>query len=322
MRLRIQNLMEEMKELLDRISNSGIEVPESVRKAMYTLHLEQFTTYDFDGFFHDRPVVFMETENGGVKTISAPHMIVTLLHNLELNEGQEVLVVGSKGGYLAALIATILGQNGRVVVIDPSLEIVRHTANALAGWPTVDIRHVESIEVAPIELPGELNRVLITGSVDAVPYWMEERITEGGFVIAPIGDHHSQELMKIERQFNHLEPTSLGPVSFGPVNILESEPQPLSAIEIADLIETLIETCHEMELCGAEELQQLGIIADQLRTMQDADEGDVEAFITENMQHFVELWPMIQLMFAPTLARPGDLHQDDDLGFHFDEFKP
>ena len=53
--------MEEMRQLLDRISDSGIEVPQPVREAMYVLHLEQFTTYDFDGFFHDRPVVFMET---------------------------------------------------------------------------------------------------------------------------------------------------------------------------------------------------------------------------------------------------------------------
>ena len=100
-----------------------------------------------------------------------------------------------------------------------------------------------------------------------------------------------------------MHPTSLGPVSFGPVDIVESEPQPLTALEIADLIETLIETCHEMDLCGADELQQLGTIADELRTMMDADEGDLEEFITANMQHFVQLWPMIQLMFAPTLAR-------------------
>jgi len=314
--------MEEMRQLLDRISDSGIEVPQPVRKAMLELHLGQFTTYDFDGFFHDRPVVFMETENGGVKTISAPHMIVTLLHHLELMEGQEVLLVGSKGGYLAALVATIVGEEGRVILIDPSEEIVRHTANALVGWPTVNLRHVESIDVAPIELPGELSRVLITGSVPDVPAWMKERIVEGGFVIAPIGDHHAQELMKNERQFDVLHPTSLGPVSFGPVDILESEPQPLTALEIADLIETLIETCHEMELCEPEELQRLGVIADDLRTMMDAEEGDLETFITAHMQDFVQLWPMIQLMFAPTLARPGDVNQDEEPGFFFDEYKP
>ncbi len=322
MRQCAENLMEEMRKLLDRISDSGIEVPQFVREAMYALHLEQFTTYDFDGFFHDRPVVFMETENGGVKTISAPHMIVTLLHHLELKEGQEVLVVGSKGGYISALVATIVGENGRVILIDPSTEIVRHTANSLAGWPTIDLRQVESIDVSPIELPGELSRVLITGSVPSVPNWMEERIIDGGFVIAPIGDNHHQELMKLERQFDNLHPTSLGPVSFGPVDIVESEPNPLSALEIADLIETLIETCHEMELCGADELQQLGMMADELRTMQEAGETELEAFNTANMQHFVQLWPMIQLMFAPTLARPGDVDQDDEPSFHFDEFKP
>ena len=207
------------------------------------------------------------------------------------------------------------------MLIDPSEQIVRHTANALAGWPTVDLRHVESIEVSPIELPGQLSRILITGSVQEIPQWMQQRITEGGFVLAPIGDKNHQELMKIERQFGDLHPTSLGPVSFGPVDIIESEPKPLTALEIADLIETLIETCHEMEYCEAEELQRLGAIADELRGMQDAEEYELETFITANMQHFVQLWPMIQLMFAPTLARPGDVDQDDEMDFYFDEFK-
>ena len=116
---RNESLMEEMRELLDRISDSGIEVPQPVREAMCGLHLDQFTTYDFDGFFHDRPVVFMETENGGVKTISAPHMIVTLLHHLELNEGHEVLVVGSKGGYIAALIAKPDRTSARTLKLTP-----------------------------------------------------------------------------------------------------------------------------------------------------------------------------------------------------------
>ena len=90
--------MEGVSELLNRIEDSGMVVPVHVREAMCSLHLEQFTSYDYDCFFHDRPVVFMETKNGGVKTISAPHMIVTLLHQLELAEGQEVLILGSKGG--------------------------------------------------------------------------------------------------------------------------------------------------------------------------------------------------------------------------------
>ena len=263
--------MDGINELLNRIEDSGMIVPEDVREAMCSLHLEQFTSYDYDCFFHDRPVVFMETKNGGVKTISAPHMIVTLLHQLELSKGQEVLVLGSKGGYLAALIATILGEDGRVLLLDPSEEIIRHTAKALSGWPTIDVRTIEAIEVAPIETPGDLNRIVVTGGISEIPSWMKERIVENGFVIAPIGEYRNQELMKIERQGDELQPTSLGPVSFGPVDIIESEPEPLTALEIADLIETLIETCHEMELCGPEDLHALGELADQLRLMEQTE---------------------------------------------------
>ena len=49
-------------------------------------HHKQF---DCQMFYNDRPVVFMETNFGGVKTISAPHMIVTLIYNLELNESEK-----------------------------------------------------------------------------------------------------------------------------------------------------------------------------------------------------------------------------------------
>ena len=315
--------MEGMSELLNRIEESGMIVPDDVRDAMCSLHLEQFTSYDYNCFFHDRPVVFMETKNGGVKTISAPHMIVTLLHQLELKQGQEVLILGSKGGYLAALIATILGEQGRVLLLDPSEEIIRHTAKALSGWPTIDVRTIEAVEVAPIETPGDLNRIVVTGGISEVPVWMKERIIENGFVIAPIGEDRNQELMKIERHGNELHPTSLGPVSFGPVDIMESEPKPLTALEIVDLIETLIETCHDMELCGPDDLHSLGELADQLRLMEHTEHDVLEEFIVENMQQFVHLWPMIQLMLTPSLARPGDIDGDDyPSGPTFDEFKP
>ena len=45
--------------------------------------------------FYDRPVV-LETPAGGQKNISAPHMIVTMLNNLELEVGQKIVVLGAK----------------------------------------------------------------------------------------------------------------------------------------------------------------------------------------------------------------------------------
>ena len=89
-------------DLLRRLSKEGILVPEQVKKAMLKVDLEDFTDYDVAPFYADRPVPYIESNSGNIKTISAPHMIITLLHHMELAAGQEIIVVGCKGGYLSA----------------------------------------------------------------------------------------------------------------------------------------------------------------------------------------------------------------------------
>ena len=90
--------MTRISELLKRLVEGGIEVTNEIKKVMINTEIESFSDYDCDPFYSDRPIPFTETEIGEVKTISAPHMIVTLLHNMELLEGQEVIIIGSKGG--------------------------------------------------------------------------------------------------------------------------------------------------------------------------------------------------------------------------------
>ena len=63
---------------------------------MKNVDINDFTEFDTSSFYNDRPVVFLETIEGGVKTISAPHMIATLLHNLELDQNQKVSYMGQK----------------------------------------------------------------------------------------------------------------------------------------------------------------------------------------------------------------------------------
>ena len=111
----------QMRNLVKLISNlklSGIYIPEHVEEAMYKVDVEDFCNFEVDEFYLDRPVAFMKSQNGGIKNISAPHMIVTMLHYLELTEGQHVVIYGAKGGYLSALVAHVIEKNGSVTVID------------------------------------------------------------------------------------------------------------------------------------------------------------------------------------------------------------
>ncbi|MBT7638072.1 MAG: hypothetical protein HN554_04130 [Euryarchaeota archaeon] len=325
--------MTDMPALLKRLEKGGIVVPNLVKKAMIKVDVSDFTDYDVEPFFADRPIPFIETDEGGIKTISAPHMIVTLLHHLELSEGQEVVILGAKGGYIAALIAIIVGENGRVRLLDPSQIAVEHVQSRLTHWPTVESRVLEAVEIAPVAFPGDLNRVLITGQVRELPEWLSSRIVDGGFALVPLGNTAGQHLMKIERQSEEMLSTDLGPVSFGPVDVKDSETGPMNPDELADLLELTMETCEELEMIDEQETNALLDLIASLRQLP-ADlpppgdggipmsEHPMVQLMWEASPSFLRLWPMLQMMLHPNLAQPGaiDWNEDDD-DFNFDEFK-
>ena len=300
-------------DLLKRLSKEGVLVPQQVKKAMLRVDLEDFTDYDVAPFFADRPVPYIETNSGNIKTISAPHMIITLLHHMELSDGQEVIVIGCKGGYLAALIATIVGDNGRVNVLDPSKEVVNYAKDRLLHWPTVEIRTMDNLDVAPIAFPGEFNRVIMTGQIEAIPSWIKSRIVDGGFVIAPIGNIDSQHLMKIEYQDNVALETDLGNVCFGPIDVDSTGKHHLHPTELADLIELSIETCEELEIINQDELNSLQDLVAKLNNLPDdtppIGEGGIpisEHPMVKLLWHyspsFLRLWPIIQVMLHPMIS--------------------
>ena len=306
-------IMTRAADLLRRLSKEGILVPEQVKKAILKVDLEHFTDYDVAPFYADRPVPYIESNSGNIKTISAPHMIITLLHHMELAVGQEIIVIGCKGGYLSALIATIVGENGRVNVLDPSTEVVNHAKERLSHWPTVEIRAVEDLEVAPIAFPGEFNRVIMTGQIESIPQWIKSRVCDGGFVIAPLGDIDSQNLMKIEFQENIELETNLGNVCFGPIDLDSNQNNHLNPKELADLIELSIETCEELEIIDYEELHSLQDLVAKLNNLPDdtppIGEGGIPVsdhpmvkLLWHYSPSFLRLWPIIQVMLHPMIS--------------------
>jgi protein-L-isoaspartate(D-aspartate) O-methyltransferase len=229
--------------LLERLQAADVPLTPVIREAMSAIAVESFTNYDSEPFYYDRPLVFTETDSGGIKTISAPHMICTLLHHLELERGDEVLLLGAKGGYLAALIGHIVGPEGGVTVVDPNRQVIEHVRERLKEFDCearFHIRKMRQLDHAPPNLPDPLNRVLVTGSLPNLPNWLENRITDGGFVIAPIGGRVAQRLLKRERQGEWLD-TDLGGVLFGPVDISETEDEATDSQQLASLLENALE---------------------------------------------------------------------------------
>jgi protein-L-isoaspartate(D-aspartate) O-methyltransferase len=321
----------EMKALLKRLEKNGVPLTDDIKEAMLEIEVEYFTDFETTDYFADRPITFLQNDNGAVKTISAPHMIATLLYHLELQKGNDVVIIGCKSGYVAALIAMIVGEDGTVKIIDPSQSAIQHAKSRLTHWPTIEVRHIESLQISPIAFPGELNRVLVTGQLKELPQWITSRVSESGFIIAPIGGITGQKLMKLECQEGELLPTDLGHVSFGPVDITDAGIGPISPNELADILELAIETFQEMELITEEEQHSITNLIIDLRELPDdlpppgenntaMEDHPMIRILYQASPSFIRLWPLLQLMVQPNLANPGGYDHDGDNDFDSDDF--
>jgi hypothetical protein len=153
----------------------------------------------------------------------------------------------------------------------------------------------------------------MTGQIDVIPKWVKSRISDGGFIVAPLGDLDSQKLMKIEYQDEYELETDLGNVCFGPIDVDSQIEQHLHPKELADLIELSIETCEELEIIDFDEMQSLQDLVAKLNNLPDETppigEGGIPIsqhpmvkLLWHYSPSFLRLWPIIQVMLHPMIS--------------------
>ena len=121
--------------------------------------------------------------------------------------------------------------------------------------------------------------------------------------------------MKVERQGDEMFSTDLGPVSFGPIDVKDTETGPMNPYELADLLELTLDTCEELDMADEDERIALQDLIVELRLLP-ADlpppgEGGISMgehpmfqLMWEAAPSFLRLWPMVQLMLRPNLLNP------------------
>ena len=313
--------MNPLLELLERIRKSGIPLEKEVAEAMQQVYIGSFTDFELDPFWHDRPVPFLITDYGAAKTISAPHMIVTLLHHLELKKNQHVLLIGAKAGYLSALIDHIVGEAGMVTIVEPHQEVLSHTEERLEFHDSkgiIRILPVEALENIDVNSRG-VDRVLITGAIKETPLIVAGMVEEGGFVLGPFGGPIQQTLLKRERQGDQWMDTELGNVVFGPMDFTEAERDPLDPQALADHIEDALKLIVGLIEIEDETVERIEELVESLRGMppdiptleEDASEDDlvehpVFELLMAEMEWLQPMWPLFEQLLSIDIDAPAD----------------
>ncbi|MBA3724933.1 MAG: class I SAM-dependent methyltransferase [Armatimonadetes bacterium] len=130
---------------------------------------------------------------GDGATNSQPSMLAIMLQELALVPGMKVLEVGSGSGYLLALLSCVGVEATGVEVVRSLAEKSVETLARLDIEARVIVGNAGVVRFANL-----YDRVVFSAAIAATPAWATGLLAPGGFVLAPVGYEHQQELVRAD----------------------------------------------------------------------------------------------------------------------------
>jgi protein-L-isoaspartate(D-aspartate) O-methyltransferase len=152
---------------------------------------------------------------GQAQTISQPLVVALMTQALEVGERHKVLEIGTGSGYQAAILAKLCR---RVFTVERHRALLREAEKRFAELKlhNVTTRFGDGSKGWPEQQP--FDRIIVTAAAPAVPQVLIDSLTEGGILVAPVGEERrDQQLLRISRTKDGIVTEDLGPVRFVPL---------------------------------------------------------------------------------------------------------
>lgn len=140
----------------------------------------------------DRPLPLAQGQ-----TNSQPSTVASMLDLLGVEPGMKVLDVGSGSGWTTALLAELVGPQGRVIGVERVPELVEYGRAALGSgtWPQAGIRQATAGQLGvPEEAP--FDRILVSAMAEALPTSLVDQLRDGGVMVAPVDGRMTRVLRR------------------------------------------------------------------------------------------------------------------------------
>lgn len=185
------------------------------------------------------------TKRIGIEPISSStqlSLMASMLEILHLEKGMKVLEIGAGTGYNAAVMAEIVGDEGKIISVDIDAEIIKEAQQNLAkaGYKGITVKCADRARGFAEKAPYD--RIILTCSVRNIPIPLVKQLKEGGIMVLPIWFNGTQITPALEKQRNG-DLTSLSITIGGFMDIRSKTLQEIHAEPSEDVRKLLI--CNE-----------------------------------------------------------------------------
>ena len=148
---------------------------------------------------------------GEQQTISQPYIVAEMTQALELRKDDRVLEIGTGSGYQAAILAEIVY---RVYTIERirSLYIQARKLLDKLHYHNIVMRCSDGTAGWKDESP--FDAIIVTAGAPHVPEKLLDQLAEGGRMVVPVGNQHSQDLIKVVKDKKGIHQSNLGGCRF------------------------------------------------------------------------------------------------------------
>jgi protein-L-isoaspartate(D-aspartate) O-methyltransferase len=133
---------------------------------------------------------------GEGQTMSQPYMVALMTELLELKGPERVLEIGTGSGYQAAVLAELCEKVYSVERVKMLAAQARVVLDRL-GYKNVAIKVYDGTygwkEMAPFDA------IIVTAGSPDVPSTLVGQLREGGKLVIPVGERHSQQLVRLSK---------------------------------------------------------------------------------------------------------------------------
>jgi len=194
----------------------GVALDHPVLEAIAVVPRERFVPLDeVAASVRDQAIAL---DDSGLATVSAMHAYARSFDLLEVGPGDRVLDLGAGSGYGTALLAHLVGAEGRVVGVEIDPALVAAATVALEGIATAEVVVGDAID--PTTWPAATRRwtkVTVGFGLDDVPDAWFDALGDDAVIIVPLGGRDSQRLVRVRRTTHGVVREVFDPVRYVPV---------------------------------------------------------------------------------------------------------